>query len=221
MDRAAFIPVLVLCATITGPARADIYAYVNPDASLVLTNLAAGKIPASWIMRSELTPEAVSKPASPRTRDRYQEEIQTVAREYGVDMDLIHAVIATESNYISDAISPRGAIGLMQLMPPTAKRFGIVNLFDAIQNIRAGTQYLRHLLTAFDGNIELVLAAYNAGEQAVLKYGGKVPPYPETINYVRVVQGTYRGRKQAIGASQPNRDRPVLDGCQGCQFSLP
>jgi soluble lytic murein transglycosylase-like protein len=202
MDRSAVILVLVVCPMVAPPARADIYAYVNPDSSIVLTNLAQGKIPASWIMRFEEPPEAVSKPADPRVRDRYQEEVQSVAREYGVDIDLIHAVIATESNYVSNAVSPKGAIGLMQLMPPTAKKYGIVNLFDAIQNIRAGTQYLRHLLTAFDGDIELVLAAYNAGERAVLKYGRKVPPFPETINYVRVVQGTYRGRKRLAGGAQ-------------------
>jgi soluble lytic murein transglycosylase-like protein len=182
--------------------RADIYAYDNPDASIVLTNLARGKVPVSWIMRVEEPAEAASKPANPRGRDRYQEEVRAVAREYGVDLDLIHAVIATESNYVSNAVSPKGAIGLMQLMPPTAKRYGIVNLFDATQNIRAGAQYLRHLLTAFDGDIELVLAAYNAGEQAVLKYGGKVPPFSETINYVRRVQGAYRGRKQLARAGQ-------------------
>ena len=199
MDRSAFILVLV-CATIAEPARADIYAYVNPDASVVLTNLARGKMPATWIMRFEDPLDAVSKPANPKPRDRYQEEVQTVAREYDVDIDLIHAVIATESNYVSNAVSPKGAIGLMQLMPPTAKRYGIANLFDATQNIRGGAQYLRHLLTAFDGDIELVLAAYNAGEQAVLKYGRKVPPYPETMHYVRAVQGRYRDRKQIAGA---------------------
>lgn len=182
------------------PARADIYAYVNPDSSIVLTNLAQGKLPASWVMHVEVPSEAASKSANPRVRDRYQEEVQAVAREYGVDIDLIHAVIAAESNYVSNAVSPKGAIGLMQLMPPTAKRYGIVNLFDATQNIRAGTQYLRHLLTAFDGDIELVLAAYNAGEQAVLKHGRKVPPFSETINYVRAVQGSYRGRKQQPGS---------------------
>jgi soluble lytic murein transglycosylase-like protein len=201
MDRSALIVVLLVFAAITAPARADIYAYVNADSSLVLTNMAVGNMPASWIVRSEQPAAEASKPANPRPRDRYQEEVQTAAREYDVDIDLIHAVIATESNYVSTAVSPKGAIGLMQLMPPTAKRYGIVDLFDAVQNIRAGAQYLRHLLTAFDGDIELVLAAYNAGEQAVLKYGRKVPPFPETIHYVRAVQGTYRDRKQIAGAS--------------------
>lgn len=202
MDRLAFILVLLVCATVATPARADSHAIFNPDASLVVTNVAPGQIPSSWIMRFEEPLDAVSTPANPTVRERYHEEVQTVAREYGVDIDLIHAVIAAESNYVSSAVSPRGAIGLMQLMPPTAKRYGIVNLFDAIQNIRAGAQYLRHLLTAFDGDIELVLAAYNAGEQAVRKYGRKVPPYRETIKYVRAVHGTYRDRKQIAGTSQ-------------------
>jgi soluble lytic murein transglycosylase-like protein len=196
---------MVLCAMFTVPARAEIYAYVNPDASLLLTNRAAGNLPALWIMRSEERLEAVPKPPKPESRDRYQREVQAIGSEYGVDVDLIHAVIATESNYVSDAVSPRGAIGLMQLMPLTAKQYGVVNLFDAIENIRAGVQYLRHLSSAFDGNIELVLAAYNAGEQSVLKYGRKVPPFPATKNYVRAVRNAYQGRKRMVPPVQPGR----------------
>jgi soluble lytic murein transglycosylase-like protein len=203
MDRRSFILVLVVCATVAAPVRAGVYGYFNPDSSLAAPDLAQCKIPATWIMRFEEPLEPVSDPGNPKARDLYQDEIRTVALEYGVDLDLIHAVIATESKYVRNAVSPRGAIGLMQLMPPTAKKYGIVNLFDATQNIRAGTQYLRYLMATFDGDIELVLAAYNAGEQAVRKYGRKVPPYRETIKYVRAVKGTYRDRKQIAGASPP------------------
>lgn len=201
MDRSASIAALVLCAAIAEPARADVYAYVKADASIVLTNIAVGTLQPAWIIRGPDPLEAVAKPAIPAARDRYQDEVQAAAREYAVDSDLIHAVIATESNYVSNVVSPKGAVGLMQLMPPTAKRYGIANSFNALQNIRGGAQHLRHLLTAFNGDIALVLAAYNAGEQAVLKYGRAVPPFPETINYVRTVQGRYRDRKQTARAS--------------------
>jgi soluble lytic murein transglycosylase-like protein len=205
MDRSAAVLVMVLCAMSTVPARAEIYAYVNPDASLLLTNRAAGNLPALWIMRSEESLEAVSKPPKPESRERYQREVQAIGSEYGVDIDLIHAVIATESNYVSTAVSAKGAVGLMQLMPLTAKRYGVVNLFDAVENIRAGVQYLRHLSAAFNGDIELVLAAYNAGEHAVLKYGRKVPPFQETKNYVRAVRDAYQGRKRTVPAARPAR----------------
>ncbi|MDB5935172.1 MAG: hypothetical protein JWQ01_2516 [Massilia sp.] len=194
--RPACIAGLLALAAAGGNARADIYAYIRPDASVVLTNIAATDTPAAWVIRAPDAPEPPATPAAPQARDRYQEEVEAAAREYAVDIDLIHAVIATESNYVSNAVSAKGAVGLMQLMPPTAKKYGIANSFDALQNIRGGVQHLRHLLTAFNGKIDLVAAAYNAGETAVLKYGRKVPPFPETIHYVRAVQGIYRDRKQ-------------------------
>jgi soluble lytic murein transglycosylase-like protein len=196
----AGLAAMLVCAASAGPARADVYAYVKADASVVLTNIAVPTLQPAWVIRGPEPPGAAAKPALARAPDRYQDEVQAAAREYAVDSDLIHAVIATESNYVRNAVSPKGAVGLMQLMPPTAKRYGIANALDAMQNIRGGAQHLRHLLTAFDGDIALVLAAYNAGEQAVLKYGRAVPPFPETINYVRTVQGRYRDRKQTAGA---------------------
>lgn len=191
---------LVGCAACGTPARADIYAYFKPSASVLLTNIAVPDRQASWTIRTGEPDAAVATPSLSKASDRYQAEVLAVAREYAVDLDLIHAVIATESNYVSNAVSPKGAIGLMQLMPSLAKKYGVTDAFDAVQNIRGGVQYLRYLLGAFDGNIELVLAAYNAGERAVLKYSRSVPPFPETINYVHSVQRKYRERKQLAGA---------------------
>jgi soluble lytic murein transglycosylase-like protein len=201
IGRPAFIAVLLALAVAGGPARADIYAYVRPNATVVLTNIVATDMAPAWVIRAPDAPAARARPAAAQVRARYQDEVDAAAREYAVDVDLIHAVIATESNYVSNAVSAKGAVGLMQLMPPTAKRYGIVDSFDALQNIRGGAQHLRHLLTAFDGNIDLVAAAYNAGETAVLKYGRKVPPFPETIRYVRTVQGIYRDRKHSAAQS--------------------
>lgn len=199
---------LLACLALCGPAHADVYAYARPNASLVLTNIAAAGDEPAWVIRAADAPDpqaAAAPVPPPPPRGRYQDEVDAVASEYAVDGDLIHAVIATESNYVSNVVSPRGAVGLMQLMPPTARKYGIANSFDALQNIRGGAQHLRHLLSAFDGNIDLVLAAYNAGETAVRKYGRKVPPFPETIHYVKAAQAIYRGRKQMVRAGPPAR----------------
>ncbi len=110
--------------------------------------------------------------------------IRNISNKFGVSANLIHAVINTESAYNSQAVSSAGAVGLMQLMPATAKRYGVSNRRDPIQNIKGGTQYLRDLLKLFNGDLRLTAAAYNAGENAVLKYNRDVPPYKETQNYV-------------------------------------
>ncbi|MBW3564969.1 MAG: lytic transglycosylase domain-containing protein [Acidobacteria bacterium] len=115
-----------------------------------------------------------------------------VAREYDVDAALISAVIKAESDYDPRVISHKGAIGLMQLMPATATRFGVSDPHDPIQNLRGGVQYLSWLIDRFDGSIDLVLAGYNAGEGNVRKYEG-VPPFRETRNYIRKISGYLGG----------------------------
>src|SRR6185369_15949471 len=127
--------------------------------------------------------------------------VDAVVREaraaYGVDPCLVVAVMAAESGYRRYAVSPKGACGYMQLMPDTARRFGVSDLFDARQNIHAGTRYLRFLLDRFGGSIELALAGYNAGEGAVERYGNRIPPFLETQNYVRTISGRYMSRHAA------------------------
>lgn len=125
-------------------------------------------------------------------RKRFTPIIATVAQRYQVDENLLHAVIMAESGYNPSALSPKGAVGLMQLMPDTAKRYGVVNSNDPTQNIHGGTRYLRYLLGLFNNNIQLALAGYNAGENAVISYGRKIPPYRETVNYVAKVLGFYQ-----------------------------
>jgi hypothetical protein len=128
--------------------------------------------------------------------------VQTIAPElaraillastvHRVEAELIHAVIKQESGYNPRAVSPKGAQGLMQLMPETARRFGVGDVFDPVANVQGGTKYLRWLLDTFQGNLELVLAAYNAGEGAVTQYGNKIPPFAETQVYVPKVLAHY------------------------------
>ncbi|MGV3581279.1 MAG: lytic transglycosylase domain-containing protein [Methylophilus sp.] len=122
----------------------------------------------------------------------FNNEVVVAAKETALEPALIHAVIAVESNHNPKAASPKGAYGLMQLMPATAKRFNASNKKDFKMNILAGAQYLRELLTLFNGNVELTLAAYNAGPDAVRKYHNQIPPYLETRAYVPKVMKLYR-----------------------------
>jgi soluble lytic murein transglycosylase-like protein len=126
-------------------------------------------------------PPPVAIPPAPAELRRL---VSDVAVQMQISPELLHAVIAAESGYNPLAVSPRGAIGLMQLMPATATRFGARDPYVARQNVLAGASYLKWLMSQFGNDLELVLAAYNAGEQAVLKAGGKIPPYAETQAYV-------------------------------------
>ncbi len=117
----------------------------------------------------------------------YDHHVEEAARLHQVSPDLVKAIIAVESEFDQWAVSSKGARGLMQLMPDTARRLGVADSFDARQNIFGGTQYLRMLLDQFGGDVDLALAAYNAGPNAVLRYGG-IPPYRETRGYVQKVQ---------------------------------
>jgi soluble lytic murein transglycosylase-like protein len=147
------------------------------------------------------------------------------AQTYNIDFELLQALIATESGFDTHAVSPKGAIGLMQLMPPTAQRYGVSGdaktpiekkLTDPKINIKAGSRYLRDLINMFPGKLELALAAYNAGEGAVQRYGNKIPPFKETQNYVITVMQIYHSlkppsavvqRQEVRAAQQPGRVR--------------
>lgn len=124
-----------------------------------------------------------SERSQPLFQSKYNDMIVEAARQFDVDAALVSAVIKAESDYNPRIVSHKGARGLMQLMPATAKRFGVNNSFDPRENIHGGTRYLRWLLKKFDGNADLAVAAYNAGEGNVWKYDG-VPPFRETVNYI-------------------------------------
>ncbi|HET8748814.1 MAG TPA: lytic transglycosylase domain-containing protein [Ramlibacter sp.] len=157
-----------------------------------------------------------------------QPQVREAAREHGIELALLQALIATESGFDPGAVSPKGAIGLMQVMPATAERYGVSGdarapverkLKDPRTNLRAGARYLRDLLRMFPGRLELALAAYNAGEGAVQKAGNRIPNYPETKNYVRTVMQLYamlQPEPPAAATPQaPRRVRMELPGPGG------
>ena len=124
-------------------------------------------------------------------RKQYGDVVTRVAQAHRIPVSLLHAIISAESGYKADAVSKAGAVGLMQLMPATASRYGVKNRKDPTDSLRGGSRYFRDLLDLFDDDIRLALAAYNAGENAVIKYGRKIPPYRETQNYVKKVLKYY------------------------------
>ena len=130
--------------------------------------------------------------------------IRTNANRFGIDPYLVFLIIEKESRFHTRAVSPKGAMGLMQLMPGTARRLGVRKPFDAAENIRGGTQYMKELMDMFGGKVDLVLASYNAGEGAVLKYGRNVPPYRETRDYVKTI-----GKRYGLTGRQPGAQTEV------------
>jgi soluble lytic murein transglycosylase-like protein len=148
-------------------------------------------------VRREASASSFSQPTmNARSNEPMEQMIAGVARQYGHDVNLLKAIIHVESRFNPNALSPKGAIGLMQVMPATGSRVGVEQpkraLFDPEMNLHAGARYLRILLDMFSDRPELAIAAYNAGEGAVLKYRRSIPPYPETQSYVRQVMERYR-----------------------------
>ena len=183
------------------PAFADIYSYKDEHGVVHFTNIKGLDSRYRLIRREEAgnpglpvvggAPGRVFMP-SQEDMQKYAHIIQTASKAYGVDASLVHAVISAESAYNPNAVSRTGAMGLMQLMPDTARRYGVQNMMDPTENIHGGVRYLRDLLDMFKGRMDLAIAAYNAGENAVIRSGLKIPPYAETRHYVPKVLGFYR-----------------------------
>lgn len=134
-------------------------------------------------------------------RKRYGKTVKRIAKTYRISPDLLHAIISAESGYDAKAVSSAGAVGLMQLMPATATRYGVIDRKDPVDSLKGGTKYFRYLLDMFNNDLRLALAAYNAGENAVIKYGRKIPPYKETQRYVQKVlkyYEEYSGKKRSF-----------------------
>jgi soluble lytic murein transglycosylase-like protein len=164
------------------PALGDIYKYVDEEGVIHLTNVQSDAKYKLWIKE---TPR--QRMIREFNKGEYDEFIKKAAQKHNLDHALIRAVIKTESGFNHKAVSRKGAMGLMQLMPGTALTLNVSDSFDPWSNIDGGSKYLRYLLNQFNGNLSLALAAYNAGEGAVAKYRNTIPPYPETQTYVRRV----------------------------------
>ncbi|HYC49058.1 MAG TPA: lytic transglycosylase domain-containing protein [Burkholderiales bacterium] len=211
MIRRSTVFGLVLLAFVASPARADIYAFVDEEGRAhfsdqrldpryklyMKTKAYADPAPAqAQAAPSSIRPSildakgpVIARPTPLKAHKRYADMVSKVAKEHRLEPALLHAVITVESGYNPTAKSPKGAMGLMQVMPATGKRYGVTKLTDPLENIRAGARYLRDLISMFDNNLQLVLAAYNAGEGSVIRSGNAIPNYPETRKYVpRVLQ---------------------------------
>jgi soluble lytic murein transglycosylase-like protein len=186
-----FLLLTVLLIILAPGARADIYTYTDADGVLHFSNIRTNKNDRLVVaaQRGENGPESSTGQiyAKQAGKNRFAPLVEDAARIYQVDVALLHAVISAESGYNPTAVSHKGAVGLMQLMPETARRYGVENSFDPVQNIHGGTRYLSYLLQLFDNDIELTLAAYNAGENAVIRHGNNIPPFRETLGYVSKV----------------------------------
>ena len=170
------------------------------------------EIPVEQVLAIEPEEVFTSVPPLEISKEPFGDLIRAAAQRYSVDADLITSVIAAESNFDPKAISRRDARGLMQLLPTTAARLGVKNIFDPQENIEAGAHYLSELLQLYKNDLALTLAAYNAGPERVQQYGQRVPPFAETVSYIRRVQQTYNQRKAsgpAIAAKTPRRAAPA------------
>ncbi len=201
---------LTTCLLAAPGVDAAVYRYIDKNGQVHLSDerLHSGyrKLVRTW----KGWREAVYDPHQFRVNQkRYAPLIAEAAREHHLPDTLLHAIVTAESAYDADALSSAGAVGLMQLMPATARRFGVANRNDPRANVNGGTRYFKVLLGMFDNDVSLALAAYNAGENAVTRHGNRIPPYPETRNYVRKVLDYYRRytetRPDAFGA-------PATDG---------
>jgi soluble lytic murein transglycosylase-like protein len=189
-------------------AAADIYSYVDADGTMHFTNVRGRDKRYKLLHKSSSRRDARSATASASSIDRftrYNDTVRQAAALYQIPEELIRAVIKVESDYDAAAVSRAGARGLMQLMPETAERMQVRDILDPRENILGGVRYLRVLANLFNGDLGLTLAAYNAGEGAVIRHGG-IPPYAETQSYVVKTISYYRRYREArdpIAASLP------------------
>ena len=185
---------IVFCALALAVSAdsAEIYKYVNEDGVVCYTDAPFGKT--SQRMEGDKVLSKRQQKAAVLTRADFSSYVHQAAAKYDLEPELITAVITTESNGNHRAVSRKGAIGLMQLMPATANDLNVINPFNPEENIEGGTRYLKQLLERFNGNLTLALAAYNSGPKTVEKYGA-VPPILETRQYVKKVFSLYNGKK--------------------------
>ncbi|WP_449432839.1 transglycosylase SLT domain-containing protein [Pseudomonas putida] len=197
--------ILALICLAAGTAQADVYISIDAKGGYVLTNVHQ---PGRHYQRVISEPQAQAGPATAQliTGRPYAQLVAAAARAHNVPQALLHALIKAESGYNPKARSAAGAVGLMQLMPDTAREMGVANALDPEDNVQGGARYLKQMLTLFDNDITLAVAAYNAGPDAVLRRGRIVPPFAETRRYVPNVLREYR-KLQGLAADSPLNPR--------------
>ncbi len=194
------LPVLLVALLLALPARASaIYTYRQKDGTVVYTNVPPAGVKARKLAGTSF--RAAPRPADPPARgvitdSLYLAWMREAASKYNIPLAMVRAVAHAESNFDPHALSRKGASGMMQLMPGTASEMYVQNIFDARDNIFGGVRYLRKLANEFDGQFEVMVAAYNAGPDAVRKYGNTIPPFDETRAYVQKVVRLYLQYKQ-------------------------
>lgn len=184
---------LLLCLPLS--ASADIFKYVDKYGRVYLTDRPSHSgfklLVKTWKGWSEAASRSINYRQLAENRKRFKQTIELAARDHQLPTALVHAVITAESAYDPNAVSRTGAVGLMQLMPATAERYGVTDRKNPSANVAGGTRYLKDLLGMFNNDVTLAVAAYNAGENAVLSYGRQIPPYEETQTYVQRVLKYY------------------------------
>lgn len=198
--RLAALVVIGACAPYAWSGTGHIYTFTDEGNVAHYSNLPYADPRYSYMFVSEDKARVTAEPAYLDPHDAAIAKIAPVVEQIGIDNDLdprlLHAIIRVESGYNPHARSVKGAQGLMQLMPGTARRYGVRNPFDPRDNIEGGARYLKDLLMIFNNNLELALAGYNAGEHAVIRAGNRIPRYRETLDYVAKVLGFYRSESR-------------------------
>jgi soluble lytic murein transglycosylase-like protein len=188
--------VMAVLFLMVSPCHADIYKYTDAEGVIHLTNVPTEhNVPYVLVMREKRVIFQLKGDIAP-----YDDLITRASERYRIDSALVKAVIKAESNFNHRAVSPVGARGLMQLMPATAATLQVKDSFHPETNVDGGVRYLRYLMNMFNGNVPLVLAAYNAGENAVMRHNNRIPPYPETQTYVKRVLNYFDGYSKKNGA---------------------
>jgi len=207
-----------LCVLTASPAQAQLYSWRDASGRLIVSDAPKDPSAKTYAIAYVGSGYGVARPLAPgRRASEYDGLIQEHASRHALQPDFVRAVIQAESAFNPRARSPKGAMGLMQLMPATAAEFQVTNPYDPAENIRAGVSYLKSLLTRFDNDVSLALAAYNAGPRAVEKYGRAVPPYKETRNYVSRIRAN--SGPSAAAANQIVRTVQVVDGREVVRYT--
>jgi soluble lytic murein transglycosylase-like protein len=210
-----------LCAVTPAVAHAQLYAWQDGSGALILSKSprdTAGKPYQAASQGTRVTAYRATTPTSPRAA-LYDDLIAEHAAQHSLSPDFVRAVIQAESAFNPWARSVKGAMGLMQLMPATAADYKVTNAYDPAQNIRAGVAYLKSLMTRYNNDVSLALAAYNAGPKAVEKYGNTVPPYRETRNYVARIKGRTDAARAVSSPNTIYKIVKVVDGREVVSYS--